>query len=255
MPTPRPDESHADYMARCAAAGHGPQECQAYWEETHPPPGDTGEVLLYDVIGGDPFFGAGITSRAFRERVRAVKGKVLNLRINSPGGDVFEAAAMMAALDEFEGTVEVDIDGLAASAASVVAMAGAKVRIGQQAMMMIHNPHALVVGEAGDMRSMADTLDKVKETILDAYRRRSSAVRKELSKWMDAETWLTAQEAVAAGLADSVTKGRAAPPPQNMAKIAARLGFKHTPPAVLTPPRDAAAWAATETRRKIAARL
>jgi ATP-dependent Clp protease protease subunit len=171
---------------------------------------DVTEVLLYGVIGADPWFGDGVSAKSFRDAVKAVKGKVLNLRINSPGGSVTEASAMLAALDEFRGggkRVEVDIDGLAASAASVVAMAGTEVRIAQSALMMIHNPHVLTVGGADDHRRAADLLDTVKGQILDRYAHKAAGktARDTIAAWMDAETWLSGQEAADAGLADRVT--------------------------------------------------
>lgn len=216
--------------------------------------GDVAEVLLYDEIGADPFFG-GISAKDFREQIKAVKAKTINLRINSPGGSVFEASAMMAALDEFNGRIEVDVDGLAASAASVVAMAGDEIRMASGAMMMIHDPHAFVIGGAEDMRSTADILDKAKEQLLDAYERHSDVGRKKLSDWMSAESWFTGQEAIDAGLADSITEGRQVAAFANLKAVAAKLHFKRLPEALLKPIQDERAWRETERRRTLAASL
>jgi ATP-dependent protease ClpP protease subunit len=166
--------------------------------------GDVTEVLLYEPIGRD-FFGDGIDSKTFREQIKAIKTPVLNLRINSPGGSTTEAAAMMSVLDQHKAEVVVDIDGLAASAASVVAMAGSTIRIAGNALMMIHEPWAMSLGGAADHRQMADLLDKVNGTIIDAYMRKATVPRGRIEEMMAAETWLMGQEAVDVGLADKVT--------------------------------------------------
>lgn len=214
--------------------------------------GDTAEVLLYDQIGRNSFFEEGIDAKTFRDQIKAVKAKTLNLRVNSPGGDVFEAAAMLQALDEFPGQIEVDIDGLAASAASYVIMAGDTIRVANNGMLMIHNPSAIVWGSASEMLRMADLLTKVKGQILDTYQRKASASRDQLSVWMDAETWLTGQEAVDAGLADEVA---AAVPVTNLAGHAnalRKLGCKNTPAFTAL---QAQALEETRKRQEIAARL
>src|SRR5262245_5197001 len=189
MPKPMPDESQGDYMARCHAAGHNESDCQRYWEEVHPTAhhpltihlrGEVAEVLLYEQIGADPFFGGGVTAKQFRQEIKGLKARILNLRINSPGGSVIDGAAMLAALDEFSGRVEVDVDGVAASAASVVMMGGDHIRVAQNALVMVHNPMAGVLGGAQDMRKMADLLDKVKGQLLDSYSRHSKAGKEQL---------------------------------------------------------------------------
>ena len=165
---------------------------------------DVTEIMVYDVIGAD-FWGDGITAKDFREQVKAVKTKNINLRLNSPGGSVTEGAAMLNALDQFKGRIDVDVDGMAASAASVLMMAGDTVRVASNGLVMIHNPWAGVLGTADDMRRTADLLDKVRDQILDSYLRKSSLTREELGAMMDAETWMTGQEAVDAGFADEVS--------------------------------------------------
>ena len=178
---------------------------------------DSAEVLVYDVIGEDIF--GGISAKEFRAQIKDVKAKSLNVRINSPGGSVVEGAAMMTALDEFKGEITVDIDSMAASAASVLAMAGDKVRMASNALMMIHDPYSMVMGGADEMRRTADLLDKVKGQIIDAYMRRSKKNRKELSKMMGDETWFTGAEAVAAGLADEATGAQALAASFDMSKF------------------------------------
>ena len=214
---------------------------------------DTAEILLYDVIGGG-FWHEGITAKQFREAIKGVKAKTLNLRVNSPGGDVFEAAAMVAALDDFRAKgrrVEVDVDGLAASAASYVIMSSEEVRVGTNAMVMIHNPHAGVLGGSDDMRAMADLLDKVRDQIIDSYERKSKAGREQLAAWMKAESWFTGQEAVEAGLADKVTEPVQVAALARHSNMLARLKYKNAPAV----PEDSAAWEATRTRQAVAAKL
>ncbi len=220
--------------------------------------GDIAEVLLFDTIGEDPFWGGGISAKTFRDQVKAIKAKAMNLRINSPGGDVFEAAAMMAVLDDFPGRVEVDVDGLAASAASVVAMCGKVIRMASNAMMMIHDPQTMIRGSASDMRGCADILDKVKGQILDAYARHSKMPRRKLETMMSEETWLTGPEAMDAGLCHEVT---APVKVSNLAvpeQLVVRLGYQHVPPAVIEPASSVTTEADLEDfrrRREIADRL
>src|SRR5262245_9350130 len=114
---------------------------------------EAAEVLVYGLIGeGEGGLGEGIGAKEFRTEVKKLRGRKINLRINSAGGSVFDAAAMLAALDEHAGRIEVDIDGLAASAASVLAMAGDEIRINAAGMMMLHNPHTVAMGDAAEMR-------------------------------------------------------------------------------------------------------
>jgi ATP-dependent Clp protease protease subunit len=208
------------------------------------------EVLLYDVIGGD-WFGEGVTAKAFREALKPHRGKAVNLRINSPGGDVLEAAAIMAALDDHKGRITADVDGLAASAASFLMMAADEIRVGSNALVMIHDPHGGVRGTARDLRDHADLLEKVKGQILDAYGRKSQAGRDQLAAWMEAETWFTGQEAVDAGLADRVTEPvRVAALAQNM-PLVAKFRYRHAPAI----PQDGPEWEATRRRQEVAARL
>lgn len=214
---------------------------------------DITEVLLYDQIGAD-FFGDGVNAKDFRNQLKDIKTPTINLRINSPGGSVTEAAAMLVALDEHPARIEVDVDGIAASAASVVAMAGDHIRVASNALMMIHNPHAVAMGDSEEMRRTAELLDKVREQILDAYKRKSSMSRKKLSEAMDAETWYTGAEAVAAGLADEATKPVSIAAFADLLTVAAKLGAKH-PPKLEKTPEQIRAIAETEKRRQIAASL
>lgn len=188
--------------------------------------GSTGEILIYDDI--DPPWMAemlGTTSaKSFDADLKAL-GDVerLDVRINSPGGSVFEGVAIYNQLKRHKARVAVQIDGLAASIASVIAMAGEEIGIAANAMIMIHNPWGSAVGEAADMRKMADSLDKVRDTILGTYAERSGASESDLAEMMDAETWLTAEEAFAVGLVDSIG------PEVNISAKFDLTGFRHAP--------------------------
>lgn len=213
--------------------------------------GDAAEVLLYDVIGED--FWGGISAKTFREQVKAIKARTLSLRVNSPGGSVLEAAAMLQALDEFRGRIEVSIDGLAASAATLVMMAGDTISAATNALVMIHNPWAGAVGTADEMRRTADLLDKVREQILDRYAARGKLTREEFAAAMDAETWYTGKEAVDTGLVDGVTEPASAAAFAGLTPLLAKMKFRKMPEL----PQDAAPdpWAETERRREIARKL
>ncbi|HXF75900.1 MAG TPA: head maturation protease, ClpP-related [Methylomirabilota bacterium] len=157
------------------------------------------EIAIYDEIG---IFG--ISAKKFIEDLKKLGNpRRLNVRINSPGGDVFDGIAIYNALKRHPATVVVTIDGLAASIASVIAMAGDKIVMPDNSMMMIHNPWGGVLGEAEDMREFADTLDKIKLSIIATYRR-SGKTDEEIAALMDAETWYSAAEAKANGFADEV---------------------------------------------------
>jgi len=164
------------------------------------------EVWIYGDIGAS-WFDDGITAKGFSDDLKAL-GKVtlLNVYINSPGGAVFEGVAIYNTLRRHAARKIVHIDGLAASIASVIAMAGDEIRIATNGMMMIHNPYGLAMGEADELRRMADALDKIKGAILDTYVLRTGGKADEIERQMDAETWMNADEAVAAGFADLITE-------------------------------------------------
>ena len=124
--------------------------------------------------------------------------------INSPGGDCFAAAQIYNMLMEYPGTVDVHIDGIAASAASVIAMAGNHVAISPVGMMMIHNPATVSIGDEREMKKAMEMLSEVKESIINAYELKTGLPRKQLSNMMNAESWMNAQKAVELGFADSI---------------------------------------------------
>jgi ATP-dependent protease ClpP protease subunit len=203
----------------------------------------TAEILIYDVIGEDFFYG-GIGSKDFVQQLAAL-GDVneITVRINSPGGDVFEGVAIYNALKTHPAKINVQIDSLAASIATVIAMAGDTITINDSAMMMVHNASGMCFGEAADMRSMADLLDQIRAGMMLGAYSRTGKSEDELVAIMDAETWYTAQQAVEQGWADSMT-------PAASKKAAAHAkfdlsAFKH-PPLALVEPDTAAADAAAK---------
>lgn len=187
------------------------------------------EVLIYDEIGL-----WGISAARFIEDLKAVDdGAVkVTVAINSPGGDVFDGFAIHNALVRLGDRCTVRIDGLAASAASVIACGGSQVVMASNAMMMIHNPWTFAYGTAEELRKTADMMDKARDGILAAYRRKAPSIEDaELLRMLDDETWLTAEEAVALGLADVVGETVEMKSCRGATGVLAR--FKHPPKALL----------------------
>lgn len=168
--------------------------------------GSTGEIVLYGEISEYSWWGDEVTPKQFAEDLASL-GDVSELvvRINSSGGDVPAGMAIRSMLKRHAARVTVYVDGLAASIASVVAMAGDRIIMPRGSMMMIHNPWSSVWGgDADDFRSVADTLDKVRDALVEVYEDRTKLPAEEIKSMMDAETWMTATEAVDKGFADEV---------------------------------------------------
>lgn len=166
---------------------------------------DSTEVMIYDVIGW-PFNDAG-------EIIRALAGidtKTVTVRINSPGGDVFDAMAIFNALQSHKSKIVTRIESLAASAASFIALAGKEVQAYQNAMVMIHEPWVLAAGNQYDLREIADILEKISGNMVDIYSQNSNVGKKEIREMMKAETWFTAKEARDKGFVDTIIDGKAA---------------------------------------------
>ena len=166
---------------------------------------DTGErtLVLNGQIAEDSWFGDEVTPGIFRDELMKGEGNI-TVWINSPGGDVFAAAQIYNMLMDYKGSVTVRIDGLAASAASVIAMAGSTVEMSPVGMLMIHNPSTAVIGNTKEMQAAIQMLDEVKESILNAYELKTGQPRQSLSDLMDAESWMNAKKAVELGFADKI---------------------------------------------------
>jgi ATP-dependent Clp endopeptidase proteolytic subunit ClpP len=162
-------------------------------------------VDIYDEIGGGSFFEPGISASTFVADIAAVKGD-LEVHINSPGGNVFEALAIYNALAQRPAWVTTVVDGLAASAASFIAQAGRLRIVAPGAMVMIHDAQGLSIGNAADMRETADLLDKASDNLAGIYATHTGRPADDWRAAMQAETWYTAQEAVEAGLADRLAE-------------------------------------------------
>lgn len=161
-------------------------------------------IDIFDVIGSD-FFGDGFTAKRMSAALRSIgEDKDVVVNVNSPGGDVFEAATIYNLLAQHKGNVTVNILGLAASAASVISMAGDKIKIAKNGFLMIHNAWSCVCGNKDDLREYANILEKFDQSILDTYTGRSSLDEKKIEKMMKEETWISADDAIEYGMADEI---------------------------------------------------
>ena len=160
-------------------------------------------LLLDGEISDETWWGDEVTPQMFRSELHAAEGDV-DLWINSPGGDCYAAAQIYNMLMEYKGNVAVKIDGIAASAASVVAMAGSTVEMSPVATIMIHNPMTVSIGDTHEMERTITFLSEIKESIINAYELKTGLSRAKISRLMDAETWMNAKKAVELGFADSV---------------------------------------------------
>ena len=165
--------------------------------------GEKRVLLLDGEISDETWWGDEITPQMFRSELNAAEGDI-DLWINSPGGDCYAAAQIYNMLMEYKGNVNVKIDGIAASAASVVAMAGTIVEMSPVATIMIHNPMTVSIGDTHEMERTITFLAEIKESIINAYELKTGLSRTKISRLMDAETWMNAKKAVELGFADSV---------------------------------------------------
>jgi ATP-dependent protease ClpP protease subunit len=169
---------------------------------------DTADVWIYDEIG---YWGT--SAQDFVDQLKAITAPKMSVHINSPGGEVFDGIAIYNCLKSHPANVEVRVEGLAASAASFIAMAGDKITVARNATMMIHDASGLCIGDATDMQQMADLLAKLSDNIADIYAQRAGGTVAEWRERMLAETWYTGAEAVDAGLADEMTDPTPPPAP------------------------------------------
>ena len=178
-----------------------------FWNWTNQAPTETEPeqriLTLNGTIAEESWFDDDITPQLFREELNAGSGDI-TVWINSPGGDCVAAAQVYNMLMDYRGSVTVKIDGIAASAASVIAMAGTRVLVSPVSMLMIHNPATMAMGDAAEMQKAIAMLDEVKESIINAYEIKTGMSRAKLSHLMDAETWMDAHTAVDLGFADEI---------------------------------------------------
>jgi ATP-dependent protease ClpP protease subunit len=192
-------KEHLKLTPQNLASGH---TNRGWYEIKAQADGAAAEVFIYDEIGG-----WGVLAADFVRDLQAIDASTVNVRISSPGGSVFEALAIYASLKNIEATVNCIIDGLCASAATVIAMAGDTITTAPGSMWMVHDALAQVYGNAADMQQMADLLDKASQNIANIYATRAGGTLEDWRTAMQVETWYNADEAVAAGLAaDGLTE-------------------------------------------------
>ena len=164
---------------------------------------DTRILTIDGVIAEESWFDDDVTPKLFREQLNAGQGDIV-IYINSPGGDCVAASQIYTMLMEYKGRVTVKIDGIAASAASVIAMAGTEVLMAPTSLLMVHNPLTVAIGDSEEMQKAIAMLDEVKESIITAYELKTGMSRAKLAHLMDAETWMNAQKAMELGFADGM---------------------------------------------------
>ena len=179
---------------------------------------DESRTLYLDgVIAEESWFSDDITPSMFKEELFAGNGPI-TIHLNSPGGDCIAASQIYTMLMDYSGDVTIQIDGMAASAASVIAMAGTHVVMSPTSLMMIHNPFTVAMGDTEEMRKAIQLLDEVKESIINAYQIKTGLSRTRISHLMDSETWMNAWKAKELGFCDEVmfAEGDAQPDTQNV---------------------------------------
>lgn len=193
-----------------------PADVLAKWAE-RPMAAAEGEdtISIFDVIGEDFWTGGGFTAKRAAGALRAIGNKDVKVQINSPGGDVFEGIAIYNLLRAHPAKVTVEVMGWAASAASIIAMAGDEVRMGPGTFLMVHNAWGVVVGNRHDLRATAEILEGIDQGLIDIYAARASIDRKAIEKLMDAESFMGPTEAIEKGFADALDDGLAAPAAEN----------------------------------------
>ncbi|HET7412604.1 MAG TPA: head maturation protease, ClpP-related [Pararhizobium sp.] len=190
-----------------------PSDVLTKWAEMVPlaAGSDDNVITIFDVIGEDFWTGAGVTAKRVSAALRAIGERDVVVKINSPGGDMFEGIAIYNLLRAHPAKVTVEVLGWAASAASIIAMAGDEIRMGLGTFMMVHNAWGIVIGNRHDMREVAEMFDGFDAAIADIYEARTGMKRSGIEKLMDAETFMGPSEAVKNGFADVVDDGIEAP--------------------------------------------
>lgn len=197
-----------------------PSDVLARWSET-PQAADSGRdnvITMFDVIGDDFWTGGGVTAKRISAALRHIGERDVVVQLNSPGGDLFEGLAIYNLLRKHKARVTVEVLGWAASAASIIAMAGDEIRMGLGSFMMVHNAWGAVIGNRHDMREGADLFEEFDASIADIYEARTDAKRADIVALMDAETFMGAKTAVEKGFADLVDDDLALPDADDDAK-------------------------------------
>jgi ATP-dependent Clp protease protease subunit len=174
---------------------NGPQSAESSEE---------GTISIFEIIGEDFWSGGGMTAKRMAGILRAIGEGPVRVQINSPGGDVFEGIAIYNLLRKHKGRVSVEVIGLAASAASIIAMAGDEIRMDLGSFLMVHNAWGIVMGNQHDLSDAAALLKSIDDALVDIYEARTGEKRAEIEKLMDRETWLSPKEAVDRGFADKI---------------------------------------------------
>lgn len=166
---------------------------------------NSADILLYGPISSETWWGDEVTPKQFKQDLDSLGDvSTINVFINSMGGDTFAAQAILSMLKRHSARIDVYIDGIAASAASIIAMAGDTIYMPSNAMMMVHNAWTIAIGNAADFRKLADDLEKITESIIAAYEEKTGLESGKIQELLDAETWLTAADAVSLGFADEI---------------------------------------------------
>jgi len=193
---------------------------------------DKAEIWIYEMIGEDFWTGGGVTAKSFQKELSGIKASQIDLHINSPGGVVFDGVTIYNLIKQHPATVTTYIDGLAASIASVIALAGDKVIMAANALYMVHNPTGLAMGTASDMRSLADVLDKIAGTMVGTYVSKTGQPEADIKAMLDAETWMTADEALEYGFIDEISEEMDMAACAKFIPAMAKAGFKHVPQSI-----------------------
>ena len=191
--------------------------------------GSVAEIWIYEQIGEDFWDGSGITAKGFQKELAEIKASQIDLHINSPGGLVFDGITIYNLLKNHPANVTTYIDGLAASIASVIALAGDKVVMAENALFMIHKASGMVMGTSDDMRDFAEKLDKVNGSIATTYQTKTKKEEAEINDLMAAETWMTATEALDFGFVDEIAGEADMAACAKFVPVMAKAGFQHIP--------------------------
>jgi ATP-dependent Clp endopeptidase proteolytic subunit ClpP len=187
------------------------------------------EISIYDEIGA-----FGVSAKSFLADLQRIPADhTILLKIHSPGGEVFDGNAIFNSLKRRAADVVVQIEGIAASMATVISLAGHHVKMAANGFYMIHNPWGMAMGDAAELRDQAELLDKIRSNMVGAYAAKSGQSPEQIKEWMDAETWFTAEQALAAGFVDEITDGLAIAASANRPALLTK--FRNTPAALLTP--------------------